>query len=324
MKTERFMSSIKSPEHYYPENRQKNRTEKGTLYLVGTPIGNLADLSERARKVLSEVDFIAAEDTRNSGRLLAFYGIKKPMISYFEHNRRERGEVIVSRIEAGEACALITDAGMPAISDPGEDLVRLCAERGIPVSVVPGPCAAIAALAVSGLFTAKFVFEGFLSTATGERMKTLERLKAETRTILLYEAPHKLRTTLSDLLRVLGNRQIALCRELTKLNEEIIRTTLSEAVKRYEIHSPRGEFVLVLAGAEPDSPKENAFWSDLTVWEHVAFYLDRGMTKSDAIKQAAHDRGVAKSRIYNIVMKKEDSSLDGGSHDVSNPKRTNL
>lgn len=312
------MSSIKSPEKYYPEDRQKNRTEKGTLYLVGTPIGNLADLSERAKKVLSEVDFIAAEDTRNSGRLLAFYGIQKPMVSYFEHNKRERGEVIVRRIEAGEACALITDAGMPAVSDPGEDIVRLCAERGIPVSVVPGPCAAIAALAVSGLFTAKFVFEGFLSTATGERRETLERLKRETRTILLYEAPHKLRATLADLLRVLGDRPVSLCRELTKLNEQILRTTLSEAAKRYETETPRGEFVLVLAGAENAALQEDAFWSQMTEAEHVEAYIRRGMTKADAVKQAARDRGVSKSKIYNIVMKKEEASSNGGNDDDAN------
>lgn len=298
------MSSIKSPEHYYPPDRQKNKTEKGTLYLVGTPIGNLADLSERARKVLSEVDFIAAEDTRNSGRLLAFYGIKKPMISYFEHNKRERGEIICARIESGEACALVTDAGMPGISDPGEDLVRLCAERGIPVSVIPGPCAAISALAISGLFTAKFVFEGFLSTATGERRESLERLKSETRTILLYEAPHKLKTTLADLEKALGNRRISLCRELTKLNEEVIRTTLSEALEFYENTAPRGEYVLVIEGAAKDTESTTAFWAEMTVPQHVNYYIDRGMDKSDAIKQTAKDRGVGKSEIYNIVMKK--------------------
>ena len=264
------------------------------------------------------MDFIAAEDTRNSGRLLAFYGIQKPMVSYFEHNKRERGEVIVRRIEAGEACALITDAGMPAVSDPGEDIVRLCAERGIPVSVVPGPCAAIAALAVSGLFTAKFVFEGFLSTATGERRETLERLKRETRTILLYEAPHKLRATLADLLRVLGDRPVSLCRELTKLNEQILRTTLSEAAKRYETETPRGEFVLVLAGAENAALQEDAFWSQMTEAEHVEAYIRRGMTKADAVKQAARDRGVSKSKIYNIVMKKEEASSNGGNDDDAN------
>lgn len=298
------MSSIKSPEHYYPPDRQKNKTEKGTLYLVGTPIGNLADLSERARKVLSEVDFIAAEDTRNSGRLLAFYRIKKPMISYFEHNKRERGEIICARIESGEACALVTDAGMPGISDPGEDLVRLCAERGIPVSVIPGPCAAISGLAISGLFTAKFVFEGFLSTATGERRESLERLKAETRTILLYEAPHKLKTTLADLEKALGNRRISLCRELTKLNEEVIRTTLSEALEFYENTAPRGEYVLVIEGAAKDTESTTAFWAEMTVPQHVNYYIDHGMDKSDAIKQTAKDRGVGKSEIYNIVMKK--------------------
>ena len=170
------MSYIKDFEKTYTPDTQKNLTRKGTLYLVGTPIGNLSDISERALKVLSEVDFIAAEDTRNSGKLLAYFGIKKPMVSYFEHNKRERGEMIVSRIEAGEACALITDAGMPAISDPGEDIVKICAEKGVPVSVVPGPCAAVCALAVSGLFTGKFTFEGFLSTANNERREALEAL----------------------------------------------------------------------------------------------------------------------------------------------------
>ena len=290
----------------------------GILYVTGTPIGNLGDFSPRAAETLESVDFIAAEDTRVTLKLLNHFGIKKPMVSYFEHNKRERGEVIVRRIEAGEACALITDAGMPAISDPGEDIVRLCAERGIPVSVVPGPCAAIAALAVSGLFTAKFVFEGFLSTATGERRETLERLKRETRTILLYEAPHKLRATLADLLRVLGDRPVSLCRELTKLNEQILRTTLSEAAKRYETETPRGEFVLVLAGAENAALQEDAFWSQMTEAEHVEAYIRRGMTKADAVKQAARDRGVSKSKIYNIVMKKEEASSNGGNDDDAN------
>ena len=297
------MSSIKNPEIYAPE-RQKNITEKGTLYLVGTPIGNLADLSDRARKVLSEVDFIAAEDTRNSGRLLAYFGIKKPMVSYFEHNRRERGEMIVARIAAGESCALITDAGMPAISDPGEDLVRLCAERGVPVSVVPGPCAAVSALAVSGLFTAKFVFEGFLSASAGERRTSLEKLKNETRTIIFYEAPHKLRATLADMFAVLGDRKISLCRELTKLNEEVLRTTLSEAVAYYEEAQPRGEYVLVVEGAPEEQIKESAFWADMSEEEHVAHYTAEGLSKNDAIKAAARDRGVGKSEIYNRVMKK--------------------
>ena len=298
------MSYIKDFEKTYTPDTQKNQTQKGTLYLVGTPIGNLSDISERALKVLSEVDFIAAEDTRNSGKLLSYFGIKKPMVSYFEHNKRERGEMIVTRIEAGEACALITDAGMPAISDPGEDIVKICAEKGVPVSVVPGPCAAISALAMSGLFTGKFTFEGFLSTANNERREALEALKNERKTIIFYEAPHKLKGTLADLYKAFGNRKISLCREITKLNEEVLRMTLEEAIAYYEENQPRGEYVLIMEGASKEEQKANAFWADMTEAEHVDFYVAQGMMKNDAIKAAAKDRGVGKSDIYNKVMKK--------------------
>ena len=298
------MSYIKDSEKTYTPDTQKNQTQKGTLYLVGTPIGNLSDISERALKVLSEVDFIAAEDTRNSGKLLSYFGIKKPMVSYFEHNKRERGEAIVARIEAGEACALVTDAGMPAISDPGEDIVRICAEKGVPVSVVPGPCAAISALAMSGLFTGKFTFEGFLSTANNERRDALEALKNERKTIIFYEAPHKLRGTLADLYKAFGNRKISLCRELTKLNEEVLRMTLEGAIAYYEENQPRGEYVLIMEGASKEEQKANAFWADMTEAEHVDYYVAQGMMKNDAIKAAARDRGVGKSDIYNKVMKK--------------------
>ena len=298
------MSYIKDFEKTYTPDKQKNAVLGGVLYLVGTPIGNLSDISERALKVLSEVDFIAAEDTRNSGKLLSYFDIKKPMVSYFEHNKRERGEIIVSRIEAGESCALITDAGMPAISDPGEDIVRICAERGVPVSVVPGPCAAVSALAMSGLFTGKFVFEGFLSTANNERREALESLKNERRTIIFYEAPHKLKGTLADLMKAFGDRKISLCRELTKLNEEVLRMTLSEAIAYYEENAPRGEYVLVLEGASKEEQKANAFWADMDEFAHVSYYTEQGLSKNDAIKAAAKDRGVGKSEIYNIVMKK--------------------
>ena len=298
------MSYIKDFDKTYTPDKQKNAVLGGVLYLVGTPIGNLSDISERALKVLSEVDFIAAEDTRNSGKLLSYFDIKKPMVSYFEHNKRERGEMIVSRIEAGESCALITDAGMPAISDPGEDIVRICAERGVPVSVVPGPCAAVSALAMSGLFTGKFVFEGFLSTANNERREALESLQNERRTIIFYEAPHKLRGTLADLMKAFGNRKISLCRELTKLNEEVLRMTLSEAIAYYEENQPRGEYVLVLEGASKEEQKANAFWAEMDEFAHVAYYTEKGLSKNDAIKVAAKDRGVGKSEIYNIVMKK--------------------
>lgn len=295
------MSSIKSPERIIPVS-SKNAVEKNTLYLVGTPIGNLSDISERALKVLSEVDFIAAEDTRSSGILLSHYGIKKPLISYFEHNKRERGEIIVSRIESGESCALITDAGMPAISDPGEDIVKLCAKRGVKVSVIPGPCAAVSALAVSGLFTAKFTFEGFLPTAKSDRKSILDALKTEKKTIIFYEAPHKLQRTLADLYDTFGNRRVSLCRELTKINEEVIRTTLEKALEYYENTVPRGEYVLIMEGASETELMKTAFWADMTVEEHMLYYTSQGFAKNDAIKSVARDRGVAKSEIYNKVM----------------------
>ncbi|MBO5041945.1 MAG: 16S rRNA (cytidine(1402)-2'-O)-methyltransferase [Clostridia bacterium] len=271
----------------------------GTLYLVATPIGNLADLSERAIKVLSEVDFIAAEDTRNTGHLLSYLGIKKPLISYFEHNKRERGEVICDRLAAGETCALVTDAGTPAISDPGEDLVRLCAERGLSVTSIPGCCAGITALTLSGLPTGRFCFEGFLSVNKAERRKRLDRLKGEDRTMIFHEAPHKLETTLKDLCEAFGgDRHVSLCRELTKINEEVLRMTLAEAVAYHTEHAPRGEYVLVVEGISEDASGMSDFWADMTVQEHVQHYMDSGMEKMAAIKAAAKDRGVPKNEIY--------------------------
>ena len=280
-------------------NEQKNRGEGGVLYLVATPIGNLADLSERAIKVLSEVDFIAAEDTRNSGHLLSYLGIHKPLVSYFEHNKRERGEVIVARLLAGESCALVTDAGTPAISDPGEDLVALCAERGVRVTSIPGACACITALTLSGLPTGRFCFEGFLSVNKGERRRHLDELAGERRTMIFHEAPHKLKATLSDLAAAFGEgRRIALCRELTKLNEEAMRTTLGEAVTYYEEHQPRGEYVLVVEGLSADAAQEAPFWESLSIREHVAHYEATGLSRKDAIKSAARDRGVPKNDVY--------------------------
>ncbi len=277
--------------------QEKNRTEKGTLYLVGTPIGNLADLSERALKVLSEVDFVAAEDTRNSLRLLTHFGISKPLVSYYEHNKRQRGDEIAARLAAGESCALVTDAGMPAVGDPGEDLVVLCAERGIPVTVVPGACACVSALALSALPTGRFVFEGFLPPSGSDRRARIEEIAAERRTLILYEAPHKLKQTLKDLAAALGDgRRISLCRELTKLNEEVLRMTLGEAAAYYREHEPRGEYVLVLEGA-PDGV-ESAFWAEMSIEEHVSHYIALGLSKMDAIKSAAKDRGVSKNTIY--------------------------
>ena len=282
---------------------EKNRITPSTLYLVATPIGNLADLSERAVKVLSEVDFIAAEDTRNTGHLLSYLGIQKPLVSYHEHNKRERGENICARLEAGESCALVTDAGTPAISDPGEDLVALCAERGITVTSVPGCCAGITALTLSGLPTRRFTFEGFLSVSKAERKKHLDSLKGEVRTMIFHEAPHKLRTTLADLRETFGDdRRISLCRELTKLNEEVLRLTLAEAVAYYRENDPRGEYVLVVEGAQEGSSPDRAFWADMTVPDHVAYYVEQGMTKKDAIKAAARDRGVSKNEVYQQVL----------------------
>jgi len=282
---------------------EKNQITPSTLYLVATPIGNLADLSERAVKVLSEVDFIAAEDTRNTGHLLSYLHIQKPLVSYHEHNKRERGENICDRLSAGESCALVTDAGTPAISDPGEDLVALCAARGIAVTSIPGCCAGITALTLSGLPTGRFTFEGFLSVNKADRKKHLESLKHEPRTMILHEAPHKLKATLADLRETLGDsRRISLCRELTKLNEEVLRLTLTEAVAYYEENAPRGEYVLVVEGAGDEGGAAEAFWTALSVPDHVAYYVERGMTKKDAIKAAAKDRGVAKNEVYQQVL----------------------
>ena len=292
------MSSIKSSE--FPQ--EKNAIVGGTLYLVATPIGNLADLSERAIKVLSEVDFIAAEDTRNSQKLLSVLGISKPMVSYFEHNKRERGEQIIERLQAGESCALVTDAGTPAVSDPGADLVVLCAERGVSVTSIPGCCAAITALTLSALPTGRFTFEGFLSTNKAERREHLDSLKGERRTMIFHEAPHKLRTTLCDLAAAFGGtRRIALCRELTKLNEQVERTTLDGAIAIYEQKEPRGEYVLVIEGAS-ESAESGAFWQDMSISAHVQYYLAAGMSEKDAIKAAAKDRGVHKNEVYSVVV----------------------
>ena len=279
---------------------EKNKIRGGVLYLVATPVGNLADISARAVKVLREVDFIAAEDTRNSMRLLSFLGIQKPMVSYFEHNKRSHGELICERLLAGESCALVTDAGTPAISDPGEDIVALCSERGITVTSIPGACAAILALTLSGLCTSRFCFEGFLSADKKERRARLEALKSDDRTTIFHEAPHKLRATLADMCEIFGGeRRISLCRELTKLNEDVQRTTLSGAVDFYKENDPRGEYVLVVEGApEGATSTQGADLCALSIEEHVEHYLSSGMSKKDSIKAAAKDRGVPKNDIY--------------------------
>lgn len=284
------------------EQCEKNKVEKSTLYLVGTPIGNLADMTERAKKILAEVDFVAAEDTRNSMKLLSCFGIHSELVSYHEHNKRESGERIVARLLSGESCAIITDAGMPAISDPGEDLVRLCYEAGVTVKVVPGASASVSALALSGLSTSRFVFEGFLNAQKNERRKRLDALKNEERTMIFYEAPHKLRSTLDDMLEVFGkDRKIALCRELTKLNEDTERTTLEGAVNTYKEREPRGEYVLVIEGGSGKNEEDNPLLS-LTPEEHVAHYEGRGMKRMDAIKSAAKDRGMSKSDFYKFLI----------------------
>ncbi len=300
------MSSIKTPKYIdiTEEKEEKNKIEPRTLYLVATPIGNLSDLSPRAQKVLSEVDFIAAEDTRNSAKLLACFDIHRPLVSYFEHNKRQRGEEIAARLEEGQSCALITDAGMPAISDPGEDLVRLCGERGIRVIGIPGCCAAVTALALSGLPTGRFVFEGFLSTQKSERWERLALLAKEERTVIFYEAPHKLRNTLEDFLTAFGgNRKIALCRELTKRNEETVRTTVGDAVAYYTDHDPRGEYVLILEGCTQAEAKADVWWQSLSIEDHVAHYLaeDPSMKKLDAVKKVAKERGIPRNEVYDLV-----------------------
>ncbi len=280
--------------------KEKNKVEGGTLYLVATPIGNLADLSERARKVLSEVDLVAAEDTRNTRALLSHFDIHRELISYHEHNKHESGARIVSRLLAGDACALVTDAGMPAVSDPGEELVRLAAEAGIPVTCVPGGTAAVTALALSALPTARFVFEGFLPTDKRERAERIAALEREERTAILYEAPHRLQKTLGELACALGgDRPLSVARELTKLNEEVLRTTLGGAEAHFKTTEPRGEFVLVLGGATPE--RGAPAWEALTPREHVDAYIADGMQRMDAIKAAARDRGISKSILYKIL-----------------------
>ena len=273
----------------------------GMLYLVPTPIGNLGDISIRCRETLEAADFIAAEDTRVSLKLLNHLGIKKSLVSYYEHNKAFKGDQIVERILAGETCALVSDAGSPAISDPGEDLVKQCAAAGITVCAIPGPCAAITALSISGQATGRFCFEGFLSTSKKSRREHLESLRAEQRTMIFYEAPHKLLSTLEDLAEAFGaDRSISLCRELTKLHEEVVRTTLGEAVARYTENPPKGEFVLIVAGAEP-AAKEVPTETDAAA--RVAQLIEEGLSRKDAVKQTAKELGLPKNVVYDIALK---------------------
>lgn len=271
----------------------------GILYLVATPIGNLGDLSPRAVETLAQADFIAAEDTRVSLRLLNHFDIRKPLVSYHEHNRAAAGPAIVQRLLGGESCALVTDAGTPAISDPGEDLVRLCGQQGITVQAIPGCCAAVCALAVSGLPTGRFCFEGFLSANKKERRTRLEELSHEERTMVFHEAPHKLRPTLADMLEVLGDRPVALCRELTKLHEETRRTTLGEAVDYYTANPPKGEFVLVVAGAEKESGAAVTLEEGV---EQVLALREQGMRLKDAAREVAEHTGLSKNELYTAAL----------------------
>ena len=273
----------------------------GMLYLVPTPIGNLGDISQRCRETLEQADFIAAEDTRVSLKLLNHLGIKKSLVSYYEHNKAFKGEKIVERILAGETCALVSDAGSPAISDPGEDLVRLCHDAGITVCAIPGPCAVITALSISGQATGRFCFEGFLSTAKKSRREHLESLICEQRTMVFYEAPHKLLTTLQDMAAVFGqDRPISLCRELTKLHEEVVRTTLGSAIEKYTENPPKGEFVLVLAGAQ-EQERETATAEDASA--RVQLLMDQGLSRKDAIKQTAKELNLPKNAVYDAALK---------------------
>ena len=270
----------------------------GTLTLVGTPIGNLSDMSPRGVKALRECDFIAAEDTRVTMNLLNHFEIRKPLVSYYEHNKRQRGGEILSRLQAGESAVLVTDAGMPAISDPGEELVALCHDEGIPVTVVPGPSAVVTALALSGLPAGRFTFEGFLSVNKRSRREHLEALRLEQRTMVFYEAPHKLPATLRDMALVLGERRIALVRELTKIHEEVIRTTLPEAAERFSQDAPRGEFVLVIEGAAPVQEPQ------VTLEEAAALareYAAQGTAASEAARRAAAETGHKKGDIYRLL-----------------------
>ncbi len=275
----------------------------GTLYLVPTPIGNLGDISRRIADTLAQADFIAAEDTRVSLKLLNHLELKKPLISYYRHNTETAGPAILKRILAGESCALVTDAGTPAISDPGEELVALCAAHGVDVISIPGPCALVTALAASGLPTGRFTFEGFLPTNKKNRRAQLDALRAEERTMIFYEAPHKLRTTLSDLQDVFGpDRRISLCRELTKLHEEILRTTLGQAAEHYAGHEPKGEFVLVIEGAPPAAPEAV---SPADALRRVEQLREEGRSLKEAARMAAEELSLPKNKLYDLALGKD-------------------
>ena len=269
----------------------------GILYLVSTPIGNLEDITLRAIRILKEVDIIAAEDTRQTIKLLNHFEINKPLTSFFRHNENKKGEYIISLLKEGKNIALVSDAGTPAISDPGEELVGLAISEDITVMPIPGPVAATSGLIVSGLSTGRFTFEGFLPMNKKNRKDHLEEVAQERRTMIFYEAPHKLKSTLKDMRDYFGNRKIALAREMTKLHEEIVRTTLDDAILRYEENPPKGEFVLIVSGYDGE-PTNDDFWKDMSIEEHYKYYLDEGLSRMDATKKVAQDRGVSKREIY--------------------------
>lgn len=278
--------------------------EQGKLYLCATPIGNLEDMTMRAIRILREVDLIAAEDTRNSIKLLNHFDIKTPMTSYHEYNRIEKAYTLIDKMREGKNVALITDAGTPGISDPGEDLVRLCYEAGIEVTSLPGACACVTALTLSGLSTRRFCFEAFLPSEKKERAEVLEELKTETRTTILYEAPHRLVRTLKELVEVLGDRRVTICRELTKKHETAFQTTLTAAVAYYEANDPKGECVIVMEGRSRQEMKEEAqkSWEEMSIPDHVAMYEQQGMDRKEAMKRAAKDRGMSKREVYAALL----------------------
>lgn len=277
----------------------------GTLYLCATPIGNLKDITARVLETLEQADMIAAEDTRNSIHLLTHFGIKTPMTSYHEYNKIEKAHWLIDRLKEGKNIALITDAGTPAISDPGEALVRMCQEEGITVTSLPGPAACITALTLSGLPTRRFCFEGFLPSDKKERKEILEEMAAEPRTMILYEAPHHLKKTLQELYDIMGDRKITICRELTKKFETVLPTTFLDAVAMYEKEDPRGEYVLVIAGKDREQIRTEAQqkWEDIDIEEHVALYERQGVPQKEAMKRAAADRGMRKREIYEYLLK---------------------
>lgn len=306
-----YMASI---DHETEDHKQESGAGKlrkqngtvGTLYLCATPIGNLGDITLRVLETLKSVDLIAAEDTRNTLKLLNHYEIKKPLTSYHEHNKYEKADVLISHLLRGENIAVVTDAGTPAISDPGEVIAAKCIEQGIRVTSLPGACALITALTMSGMPARRFAFEGFLPPAAEkkERAHILEQLRTEERTIILYEAPHHLKATLKELAAKLGDRKVVLCRELTKKFEEAVPMTLPEAVSYYEENDPRGEYVLVIAGMDPEEKKEQqqAVWDQMTVEEHMAYYENQGIDHKEAMKKVALDRGVSKREIYRALI----------------------